>query len=101
MSVVLEEGGKTARSLFESMRESPVTLALVIFNVVFLGVMYFSLAEERDSRNRLIDYMVQTNDKTATMLYNCTASRLPPWSPLEPQPAPPEKDQSKPSPPRK
>ena len=96
MSVVLEEGGKTARSLFEVMRESPVTLALVVFNVVFLGVMYFSLSEERDSRNKLIDIMAATNDKTAMMLYNCTASRLPPWSPIEPQPAAPDKDQSRP-----
>ena len=99
MSVVLEESGKTARSLFEVMRESPVTLALVIFNLVFLGVMYFSLSEERDSRNRLIDYMVQTNDKTATMLYNCTASRLPPW-PGEP-PEPPKVEAPKPPPPKK
>ena len=92
MSVVLEEGGKTARSLFEVMRESPVTLALVVFNVVFLGVMYFSLSEERDSRNKLIDIMATTNDKTATMLYNCMASRLSPWPPVEEPP----KEQPKP-----
>ena len=99
MAGPIEEGAATARSLFEVMRESPVTLALVVFNVVFLGVMYFSLSEERDSRNKLIDYMVQTNDKTATMLYNCTASRLPPW-PGEP-PEPPKVEPLKPPPPRK
>ena len=99
MNGAIEESAKTARSLFESMKESPVTLALVIFNIVFLGVMYFSLAEERDSRNRLIDYMVSTNDKTAQMLYNCTASRLPPWPATE-VPEPP-KEQPKSPPPRK
>ena len=96
MAGPIEEAGSTARSLFESMRESPVTLSLVIFNIVFLGIMYFSLSEERDSRNKLIDIMAATNDKTAMMLYNCTASRLPPWSPIEPQPAAPDKDQSRP-----
>lgn len=93
MAGPIEEGAATARSLFEVMRESPVTLALVVFNVVFLGVMYFSLSEERDSRNKLIDYMVSTNERTANMLYNCTSSRLAPW----PGETPPEP--SKPSPP--
>ena len=98
MGTPIEEGAATARSLFESMRESPVTLALVVFNIVFLGIMYFSLSEERDSRNRLADYMVATNDKSAQMLYNCTASRLPPWPgaevevpKTEPKPPPPRK----------
>ena len=99
MAGPIEEGAATARSLFEVMRESPVTLALVVFNVVFLGVMYFSLSEERDSRNKLIDYMVQTNDKSAQMLYNCTASRLPPW-PGEPVETP-KVEPPKPPPPRK
>ena len=91
MAGPVEEGAKTARSLIESMRESPVTLALVVFNVVFLGLMYFSLDEERRSRQQLVDYMVQTNDKTAQMLYNCTSYRVAPFPPVEQpeQPKPP------------
>ena len=98
MAGPIEEAGSTARSLFESMRESPVTLSLVIFNIVFLGIMYFSLSEERDSRNKLIDIMATTNKDTAVMLYNCTASRMPAWAPVE-EPGAPLQQPKPPTPP--
>ena len=95
----IEEAGSTARSLFESMRESPVTLSLVIFNIVFLGVFYFSQNEEREFRTKLVDYMVQTNSATAEMLYKtCGARTMVPW-PLpeapEPKPAPPLRERER------
>ena len=87
----IEEAGSTARSLFESMRESPVTLSLVIFNIVFLGVFYFSQTEEREFRTKLVDYMVQTNNSTAEMLYKTCGARttLPFPVPELPEPKPP------------
>ena len=96
MAGPIEEAGSTARSLFESMRESPVTLSLVIFNIVFLGVFYFSQTEEREFRTKLVDYMVQTNSATAEMLYKTCGARAMPW-PLPEQPEP----KPLPPPPRK
>lgn len=45
----IEEAGLTARSIVESFRSAPVALAVLIFNVVLLGGLFYTthLAAER------------------------------------------------------
>lgn len=86
---LVEETGKTARGLFEAMRESPVTLSLVLFNIVFLAVLYLSLTQERDFREKLLDEFVTANSRSQDMIYNCALGEKKP-PPTQPQPVPPE-----------
>jgi len=76
----VEEGGEVARSLIGNLKDSPITLALVVFNILFLIVVYFSI---RDQRQQLANYdnkMFEQQAKVMDMLYHC----------VPPPPKPPE-----------
>jgi hypothetical protein len=78
-----EEAGQTARSLVSALKESPITLASVVFNVVFLIVVFLAVRDNRahleEFQNRLFDQQKDTMEK----LYNCTPN------PPRPTPVPP------------
>lgn len=57
----VEEGGETVRTLINTMKESPLTLSLVIFNILFIGLVAYGTMQERAQR-----------EKVMQMLYNCT-----------------------------
>jgi len=66
-----EEAGQTARSVVSALSSQPMTLALVVFNVCFLVVVYLGV---RDQRNRQEDFQKQLFEqqtKTMEMLYHC------------------------------
>jgi hypothetical protein len=67
----VEESGDVAKSLISSLKDSPLTLALVLFNLVFLAAIYFGTQQERQSRDAMIKLMADNNLKTADMLYHC------------------------------
>ena len=77
MAGIEEEGGQTARSVVASLKESPLTLALVVFNVVFVVVVYLGTRENRLSIDRIMTTMIAQEAKTAEMLYYCTPNRGP------------------------
>ena len=43
-----EEGGKVASGVVEALKREPVSLALVVLNVMFLGVGYLALSKVSD-----------------------------------------------------
>jgi len=67
-----EEGGETARSLISGMKDSPLTLALVLFNLAFIGIVGYGSFKEREWRTEIFDRMAAAQAKYADMLYNCT-----------------------------
>lgn len=67
----IEEGGETVRTLISSMKESPITLALVLFNLCLLVLLYFNGVSARASTERLYMTMMEQEKRTAEMLYNC------------------------------
>jgi hypothetical protein len=48
----IEQTGKVATDVVDSLRNQPVTLALVAFNAIFLLVVYLSAHEGRRRRAR-------------------------------------------------
>jgi len=67
----VQEGAETARTLISNLKESPLTLALVVFNLAFIALSYFNGVSLRQSNERLFNLMIDNEHKTAEMLYNC------------------------------
>ena len=59
-----EEVGKTARTIVDAMHDSPITLALLVINLVFVGVVAWGSYQERGYR-----------EKVSEMLYHCTPDK--------------------------
>jgi hypothetical protein len=68
---VADEAGQTARSVVSSLKESPMTLALVVFNVIFIGSVFWLARENRANLDHVISTLLTQQDKAMTMLYNC------------------------------
>ena len=73
----VEESGKTVRKLIDNMHDSPLTLALVLFNIIFLAIVYYSVQQNRDRWESFQNKMFEQQNKTMEMLYNCTPNKRP------------------------
>jgi len=71
----VEEGAETVRTLIGSMKDSPITLAMVLFNMALLVLLYFNGINARASQERIYMSMMEQEKKTAEMLYNCAPVR--------------------------
>jgi uncharacterized membrane protein affecting hemolysin expression len=70
-----EEGGATARTLITGLKESPIVLALVLFNIMFVAAVYYGTRENRSALDRVMTALIEQQAKNAEMLYNCTPNR--------------------------
>jgi len=70
-----EEGGKVATSLISNLHDSPLTLALVVFNLLFVTVIFLSVRDQRSSTERFQEKLFEQQSKTMEMLYNCTPNK--------------------------
>jgi hypothetical protein len=66
-----EEAGQTARSLIDALKANPMTLALVVFNVIFIGAVYFGTRDQRASQGEIIKMLLENQQKTSEMLQQC------------------------------
>jgi hypothetical protein len=64
----VEEGGKVASTLIDAMKSQPMTLALVVFNIVFIGAVLYAGNHQR----ALIEKMIEQQGEVSKLLYNCT-----------------------------
>ena len=71
----VEEGGKAASAIVESLKTSPVILALVIFNLAFIALVYVNARDLRDTFDRTMGAMLLQQAKMSEMLFNCTPAQ--------------------------
>ena len=67
-----EEAGKTARGLIDSLKDSPMTLAMVAFNLVFVVVIFLIIKQNHDSDEKFQTALFAQQAEVMKMLYNCT-----------------------------
>jgi hypothetical protein len=78
-----EEGAKVATGLIDALKQSPMTLAMVVFNLVFIVIVYYGINQARSASNemfleirntdsKLIAQLTEQQTKTAELLYRCT-----------------------------
>lgn len=68
-----EEGAKVATSLVANLKDQPITLALILFNLCFVAVVYFSSLDMRNHQEKMMDQLLDMNNKTQGILLNCVA----------------------------
>lgn len=83
-----EEAGETARGAIDALKSTPVVLALVIFNVMYLGLGAYQQIKETEERARMIGDWVSEHREMATLLSRCIVPG--PGLRLETEPAPPQ-----------
>jgi hypothetical protein len=80
----VDEASKIAGNAIEALKSQPVTLALVIFNAVFIGAVYFGIRDQRQQQARLMEKMLEQAEKAQAMLFHC----VPQSSQQQPPPPP-------------
>jgi len=63
----VEETGKVAIGVVDALKTQPVTLAMVIFNIILLGVVYFGIENMRTHQAKVLESIFEHSDR----LYNC------------------------------
>jgi hypothetical protein len=67
----IEESGKVASNVVGALQNQPVVLAMVIFNAIFVGAVYFSLREARIANQTMSKQMLEMIDKQSDLLSKC------------------------------
>jgi hypothetical protein len=62
-----EEAGKTARSVVDALKSEPLSLALVVMNVLLLALFFYVIKTSTDVRHRDADRMLEMSK----LLANC------------------------------
>ena len=67
----VEEGGKVAGSLIEGLKGQPITLAMVVFNVLFIAAVYWGLSDQRRQQNEITKIMLGNMRQMEELLAKC------------------------------
>lgn len=67
----VEEGGKVATALIESMKTQPLTLAVLLFNIIVVGLVFFSGREFRALNERVISTLLADQKTMVEMISRC------------------------------
>lgn len=66
-----ESGERVATSLIDSLKAQPMTLALVVFNIIFIFAVFFGLKDARDQAEKFQQMTFQQQKETMELLYKC------------------------------
>jgi hypothetical protein len=69
----VEEIGKTTRSFFDILRESPLSLALVMVIIFLIGLLYYSTAQTLQQRKETADMVIKWQRETDSLMANCVS----------------------------
>ena len=67
----IEEAGQTARSVVSSLASTPVVLALVVFNTLYLGFGFWQVVQQDKTRADLLQTWAHEHETTAQLLAKC------------------------------
>ena len=70
--MALEEGAKTARTFMESLKDQPLSLALVVMNVMLLGLLYYNGITAANERHVEMQLLYENRKFVGQLLANCT-----------------------------
>ena len=71
MAGIGEEGAKVATSIVETMKSHPMTLALVIFNLLFAILVFLGSKDFRANQLKLMSMMIEMTSKSQDLLSKC------------------------------
>jgi heme/copper-type cytochrome/quinol oxidase subunit 2 len=56
--MTMEQAGKIAASVVESLRASPVVLALIVLNIVFMILIFFAVKDVRKNQHEHMSFLL-------------------------------------------
>lgn len=69
--MALEEGGRAARTFMESMKEQPLSLALVVMNLCLLGYLYYAAIVAAKERSTELALLYENRKYVTDVLASC------------------------------
>lgn len=66
-----EEVGKATNVFMQIMKDQPLSLALVIMNVLLLGIFFYVIQTATKTRHEEMDRIFLAQSETNKLLYNC------------------------------
>ena len=64
----MEQGARIATSVVEALKSQPLALAMVVFNLIFVLVVYFAIKEERAGMRQIITMLLEQRQQTIEMM---------------------------------
>ena len=71
---VMEAGGKVASGFMESMKQQPLSLALVVMNLALIGFLFYSGVSVATQRKETVDLIVSWQKETDRLMANCVSA---------------------------
>lgn len=66
-----EEIGKVVVSIVDSLRSQPLILALILLNVMFITMVFFSVKDNREKYHEMLKVLMEQSSKAQEMLSRC------------------------------
>lgn len=73
----IEETGKVATAVIESLKTSPAMLAILIFNILLLALVYFGGREIRSANAGIISTLLADQKAMVEMISKCVVPSPP------------------------
>ena len=73
---IAEQTGKTARSFFSIMKESPLSLALVVSNFLLLIFLFYNGITTLTQRRETVALIVAWQQETDKLMANCVSKDI-------------------------
>jgi len=64
----IEHSAKIATSVVEALKSQPLALAMVVFNLIFVLVVYLAIKEERAGTRQVITMLLEQRQQTIEMM---------------------------------
>lgn len=70
---VVKEVGEATRTFFSTLKEQPLSLALVVMNFVLLTFLFYSGATSASSRQETVKMILGWQERTDQLMANCVS----------------------------
>jgi hypothetical protein len=70
---ITSEVGQTTRSFFDALKEQPLSLALVVMNVLLIAYMFYSNAQIMNQRQDALNQIVAWQKDTDRLMASCVS----------------------------
>jgi len=76
MNDVTQEVGKATGTFMDIMRPQPLSLALVVMNLILLGFLFYSGASQLNQRKQTVDLIVSWQRDTDKLMASCVSREI-------------------------
>jgi hypothetical protein len=66
-----EEGGKVITHAVDALKSQPVTLAMIIMNVIFVAAIFWGVRGTRDQQHMIMQALLEQHQEAQQLLAKC------------------------------